>query len=243
MHTIHWAEDGPRDFATTRWTIVFSVADPEARVAREAFARLYWGPLYAWARARGYSLEDAADAVQSFLSDLMNSAVLLGLSRERGRFRNYLRTGLEHYLISEFRRETAQRRRPPEGFLRFDVSEVERQLAEQVVEKVTPESIYDRQCARVLLDAALNDLRKEYERAGRAELCAHLTQVLDREDDRQSHAAAAERLGLEEASLRTAAWRFRKRFGELFRLRVTATVDDPSAVEDEMRSLLAAVSE
>lgn len=123
------------------------------------------------------------------------------------------------------------------------MSEVERHFAEQAVEKATPESIYDRQCARALLDAALNDLRKEYERAGRAELCAHLAGVLDRADDRQSHAEAAERLGLEEGSLRTAAWRFRKRFGELFRLRVAATVNDPSGIEDEIRSLLAAVSE
>ncbi len=68
-------EDRPASdwsFATTGWTLVFSAVDVNNQPAREQFARLYWFPLYAFARRRGNSPEDAEDAVQSAVAARMD---------------------------------------------------------------------------------------------------------------------------------------------------------------------------
>ena len=47
---------GPRQFATTRWTLVAAAgktATPEARKALGELCALYWYPLYAFVRRRG----------------------------------------------------------------------------------------------------------------------------------------------------------------------------------------------
>ena len=49
-------------FRTTRWTIVMRAAQSQAQGGPSALAelcRLYWYPLYIFARRRGYSPDDA----------------------------------------------------------------------------------------------------------------------------------------------------------------------------------------
>jgi len=52
---------GPREFITTRWSVIFSAANGEEQKARGALAELcrtYWRPIFSFVRARGYSIED-----------------------------------------------------------------------------------------------------------------------------------------------------------------------------------------
>ncbi len=61
-------------FATTLWTQVVRAADPSSPARREALEALfaaYWRPLYAFARRRGASVEDAKDSVQGFLARVL----------------------------------------------------------------------------------------------------------------------------------------------------------------------------
>jgi hypothetical protein len=56
-------------FDATRWSLVLEAAHGRAEGGPEALARLcerYWPPLYAFARHRGFSPEDAQDLVQGF---------------------------------------------------------------------------------------------------------------------------------------------------------------------------------
>jgi hypothetical protein len=58
---------GPADFPTTRWTLVAAAGDhqrPESRRALSALCEAYWYPLYAYARRRGDSPEQAQDHTQ-----------------------------------------------------------------------------------------------------------------------------------------------------------------------------------
>ncbi len=57
----------PREFATTHWSLVLAATAGEAnrtqaRRALEELCRAYWYPLYAFARHRGYSADDAQDS-------------------------------------------------------------------------------------------------------------------------------------------------------------------------------------
>ena len=210
--------------------------------AREELARLYWFPLYALARGRGLAPEDASDAVQTFLSRLLTGDCLVNLTRDGGRFRDFLRTGLRNQLISEHRTNTGTRRRPVGGWISRDGFDPEAALALDPPDRSTPELAFDRRCARAMLDAALERLGREYQRLGRAELFTHLSQYLDGEPDGTSHTEAAIRLGLAEGTIRNATKPFRKRFQAQFRQQVARTLADPADVDDEIRLLLAALS-
>ena len=61
--------EGAASFHTTRWTIVMRAAQSQAQGGQSALAelcRLYWYPLYIFARRRGYSPDDAQDVTQGF---------------------------------------------------------------------------------------------------------------------------------------------------------------------------------
>jgi hypothetical protein len=61
--------EGAASFHTTRWTIVMRAAHSQAQGGQSALAelcRLYWYPLYIFARRRGHSPDDAKDLTQGF---------------------------------------------------------------------------------------------------------------------------------------------------------------------------------
>jgi hypothetical protein len=56
--------EGAASFHTTRWTIVMKAAQSQAQAGPSALGelcRLYWYPLYIFARRRGHSADDAED--------------------------------------------------------------------------------------------------------------------------------------------------------------------------------------
>jgi len=62
-------------FYTTRWTLVMASAQDQSEAGRGAFAALcqiYWYPLYAFARRRGYSPRDSEDLTQGFFLHILN---------------------------------------------------------------------------------------------------------------------------------------------------------------------------
>ena len=61
-------------FRTTLWSVVLLSAQSQVSGSRKALAdlcQLYWYPLYAFVRRRGYSAEDAQDLTQGFFLSLL----------------------------------------------------------------------------------------------------------------------------------------------------------------------------
>ncbi len=237
------APGGQARFATTQWSVVLAASDGTAADARERLAQLYWYPLFAFARYRGASHEDAADAVQIYLARLLTGDALTGVTVDGGRFRDFLRTGLSHELVSRHRSATAARRRPSGGFAPFGCEvEAETRFTSESVDPRTPEQALDRLYARALLDQAHEELRKEYSAAGRETLFDHLVAHLDTAPEAVNHADAATRLGLAPGTVRNEAVALRRRLRQIVRRHVLATLDDPTRVDEELRGLLAAVA-
>ena len=66
--------DDPARFNTTRWSAVLVAAQsqlPGSQAALTELCRLYWYPLYAFARRRGYGPPDAQDLTQGFFLHLL----------------------------------------------------------------------------------------------------------------------------------------------------------------------------
>jgi RNA polymerase sigma-70 factor (ECF subfamily) len=81
---------GVNRFQSTRWSVVLLSAQSQAPGCKEALADLcnvYWYPLYAFIRHRGYSPEDAQDLVQGFFLLLIEYKALSRVDRSKGKFR------------------------------------------------------------------------------------------------------------------------------------------------------------
>ena len=65
-------------------------------------------PLYVYVRSRGYRVDDAEDLTQRFFAPLLNKQLLKNVQRERGKFRNYLLTSMQHFVDSEHRMDEAK---------------------------------------------------------------------------------------------------------------------------------------
>lgn len=104
-------------FPNTRWTLVDRASGRAAGDAERALGELLqlYLPalkthlLHAWR----LSHHDADDVLHSFVADkVVMGALIERADRDRGRFRKFLLSSLEHYLISLKRSEQAQRRSP-----------------------------------------------------------------------------------------------------------------------------------
>jgi DNA-directed RNA polymerase specialized sigma24 family protein len=72
-----------------------------AREALKELCRTYWYPLYAFARRRGQSTQDAEDSTQGFFARLLKLDSLADVRREKGKFRSFLLASFNHYLADE----------------------------------------------------------------------------------------------------------------------------------------------
>jgi DNA-directed RNA polymerase specialized sigma24 family protein len=83
---------------------------PRARAALETLCQTYWCPLYAYVRRRGNSPEDAQDLTQEFFARLLARNWVGSADPEKGRFRTFLLTAMNHFLADEWDRLKAQKR-------------------------------------------------------------------------------------------------------------------------------------
>lgn len=214
-------------------------ASPLAETSLGELCQAYWRPLYVYVRSRGHGVDDARDLTQQFFSRLLERNGLATADPARGRFRTFLLTSLQRFLVSEWRRETALRRDAARVVpLELEWDSVESRLADGPARAVPPELEFDRQWADALLGRALASLRAEHVAAGRAELLDTLEPFVWGRDGSLSHAEMAARLGLTVGAVRVAVHRLRTRFRELLRQEVAATVAGQEEVDAELRHLV-----
>ena len=232
-------------FATTRWSLVQAAGGERSTPAREALEVLcetYWFPLYAFARHRGLSPEQAEDRTQSFFAFVLEGNVISRADRQRGRFRSFLLKSLQNFLMTEQRHDDAQKRGGGRVIQSFDVTQAESRYVHEPVSHETPERLFDRQWALTVLQTTLNKLRAEYHAESRGDLCESLEPHLHGDENRLPYVELATRFGLSEEAVKSAAHRMRRRYRELLRAEVAETLTDPSEVDDELRSLMEAVA-
>ncbi len=235
--------DPPAEFPPTRWSLVLDVrGDPaRSREALETLLRLYWPPLYAFLLADGQSPEDARDLLQGFLARLLEREDLARVEPGRGRFRSYLLAGLRNHLVSEVRRDKAAKRGAGAVFS-LETEEAAASLAERPAPGVSPETAFDRQWARLVLQRALERLKREQDAQGKLTQYATLAPALGG-DATASHEVLAQQLGMSPGAVAVALHRLRRRLRELVRHEVIQTVGSAADLDEEMRHLLAVWSD
>lgn len=239
--------EGPRrdTFATTRWSIVNAAAGTGGSRASAALAELcaiYWPPLYGYLRGRGYRAEEAQDLTQGFFARLLDTQAIRSADPARGRFRAFLLTALKRYVINEHERAKAERRGGAHLHFQLDFAEAERTFAAERRYADTPDRLFDRKWAAIVLERALERLRDEYAASGKADVARALLPYLTDSTDLKPYRAVAADLGLSEGAVKVAVHRLRQRYGAVLRIEVAETVAGEDEVDAEMRELLRAVS-
>lgn len=232
-------------FVTTHWSVVLAAGRTDTTRAHEALAHLcdtYWYPLYAYARRRGHSPEDAQDSTQEFFARLLAGNWVGDADRAKGRFRTFLLTALNRFLNNEWDRARAQKRGGCVVVVPYDTTVAESRYDAEANNALAPDRLYDRQWAMTLLERALTRLESEQQRSGRAAEFAALSPALTAERGDIPYDTLATQLGLSEPAARMAVHRLRKRFREVFREEIAQTVAQPGEMEEEIRHLLAALA-
>lgn len=231
-------------FATTRWSIILSAgqqSSPDAENALETLCQTYWYPLYAFARRRGSSPEDAADLTQEFFARLLEKEYLLAADREKGRFRSFLLTMFKRFLSKERDRAHAQKRGGGWRRLPIDIQDGEQRYGYEPTDDWTPEALFERRWALTLLERVIDALQRDYEAKGKGELFHLCKPFLTGSGAGPPYEDIARRLQMNETAVRVAVHRLRERYREMLKQEVAQTISEADSVDDELNHLRSAL--
>jgi RNA polymerase sigma-70 factor (ECF subfamily) len=241
----------PREFVTTRWSLILSAGnlESEEQKAREALAELcrtYWRPIFLFVRGRGHSIEDAQDLTQDFFATILRDNWLQHADRNRGRFRSLLLKSLQNFLINAAVKRNASKRGGNVDFISWDdwLAEAPSHLSlpSQALAVLPPERIFDLSWATTVVEHALQRLREECESKGKLWLFQALSPHLTDVRDEVSYAKLSGKLGMPETAVKKQLHNMRQRYRSLLRAEVSQTVENPADVDDEIRYLCASLA-
>ena len=237
-------------FHTTHWTQVVAAhgKTPEAKQALRELCETYYAPVELFIRRYRGSAEDARDLTHEFFAKLLEGDRLGNADRTRGRFRSYLLGAVKHFLGDQHDREQTLKRGGGQTPLSLDQTEGEDNSSR--AESLTvadprgfpPDAFFDRHWGLAILEQAIGTLRSEAAAGGEQAKFEVLQRWLVTPSSHDTAIDAARTLNLSDGAFKVAVHRLRKRFRNLVTDRISATIDDPSDVPDELNYLIAAVA-
>ena len=213
--------------------------NPHSSAALAVLCEIYWYPRYAYARRRGQDAEAARDLTQGFFAMLLERNYVAAADQERGKFRNFLLSGLQRYMNNQWERERAQKRGSGRAPLSLDFDTAENGYKLEPPDDRTPEDVFEENWATTLLEQARRRMRREMLEAGKEERFELLAGFVTGDGADVPYKGVAETLNLSEAAVKVAVHRMRKKFGDILRAVVADTVGHDDDVDEELRHVLA----
>jgi RNA polymerase sigma-70 factor (ECF subfamily) len=210
-----------KSFVKTSWHLVRSAGKGGGW---DPLIRLYWKPLYFYIRRKGLDNEAAKDAVQEFLTLLIERRSLQKADPARGRFRTFLLAALDNFLLDRKRKEGRRKRGGGAPVLSLDFAGGEREYGLEVEGGESPEKLACRAWAHGLLDEVLLELE------GDPAHVAALRLRLKGADYRQ----ICEHTHLSDSAAHLAVHRLSRAFGELLGRRLRDLCGDPADFQAEL---------
>lgn len=230
----------------TRWSLIERLSRDaegnEARAALEDLCRLYWFPLYAFARGSGHRPEEAEDLTQGYFTELLEKELFTKAQQDKGRLRTFLLITFKRFVNDQEKAARALKRGGGTPLISIEADEAETRYASALSHGETPDQIFDRRWALTVLEQVLADLREEYEAKGKGELFEGLKDHLAWRASHANSAETAASLGMTENNIRVSVFRLRRRYGELLRRHIAETLESPDQVADEIDYLMSALS-
>lgn len=212
--------------------------DEDRQQALTQLCQLYWYPLYAYARKRGFKKPDAEDLTQGFFQQLLTRDSLGKLGqRETSKLRSFLLTSFQHYITSDWRKATALKRGGDAAVLALAWDDAEARFEIEGKSADDPERFFDRRWAVQTLENAMSRLKHEYVLGNKEALHRVLRPALEASSGKLDYAEMAQALDLSEGAVRTQVSRFRKQFRALLRDEIAATMGPDDSVNSELAYL------
>jgi RNA polymerase sigma-70 factor (ECF subfamily) len=233
----------PRDpaFRDTRWSLIRRAAGEGtlAAPALKELCRLYWFPLFSYARRQGSPPEQAEDEVQGFFADACARNLFTQPDPAQGRLRTFLLTAFGRWRITRWHRDHTQGRGGKITRIPWDLAAAEASYQSENSPGLSPEQIYHRQWAACLLENAAAAVAADYAETGRASLFEILSPVLEGDSPAEGYAATALTLNMTENAVRQAAHRLRQAYRrELTRtLAISLGTTEAAILKDNLAAL------
>lgn len=154
-------------FHTTRWTLVqrLNHDDPHTRrQAAEQLATIYWPPVYAFIRRRGFKREHAAELTQGFFADVLLARELLERADPAapGRLRSFILKAVQNYIIDRHRSDKARGHA-----CNLTLSAIEREERLLPHTEPDPERAFERRWALGAIERSIARCHDHFARTGR----------------------------------------------------------------------------
>jgi RNA polymerase sigma-70 factor (ECF subfamily) len=214
---------------------------PACERALETLCQAYWYPLYAYLRRSGHRPEDAQDLVQEFFQRLLTSDWISRADPNKGRFRTFLLCGLQNFLGNEWQKANRLKRGGGRAFISLDATGAEQRYGLEPADLASPDKLFDRRWAMLLLENVLARLEAEVTQASGAERFKALRSTLLGEPAEAAYLDLAKRFEVAESTVKSWVHRLRLRYRELLREEVGRTVAAPGEVQEELRHVLRAL--
>jgi RNA polymerase sigma factor (sigma-70 family) len=231
-------------FATTHWSVVLAAGrsdSPQATAALEKLCRAYWFPLYAFVRRQGHSREDAQDVTQEFFARFLEKEYFGLADPARGRFRSFLLASIKNFLAEQHRHTKRLKRGGGQSLVSWDAQAAEEHYCSEPTDEMTPEKVYERRWALVLLEQTLARLGNEESATGKARHFTALKDYLWGEKGSASYVEIGVQLEMTEGAVKVAVHRLRRRYRDLLREEVAQTVARPDEIDQELQQLIAVI--
>jgi len=152
------------NFPSTHWSMLKEVRGsltPAHRAILNLLIQRYWKPVYCYLRRKGKNNEEAKDLTQDFFTSWIAKEIFGKADQTRGRFRAFLLSCLDRFLINTHRKEHAKKRSPDEGILSIEKLATGEGTPFEPSDRETPVDIFNRTWATDLILLTLNTLEQE----------------------------------------------------------------------------------
>jgi RNA polymerase sigma-70 factor (ECF subfamily) len=229
-------------FLTTQWTQILDSNGGCTDVVSEALILLcknYYFPVFVFIRNRCGNVDEAHDLCQGFFELMIETKLYRKAMPERGRFRSFILTAVKNYLNNEHR--DANRQKRGAGSIHFSI-ESDLMAESELVSDVPPDTLFDQQWAATIFKSVWRQLRTEYEQLGQLDRFELFRPAIMNPGVAFPYEEVAPQLKMTPSGAKSAAFRLKSRFRELFRAKVAQLVDSPNEVDKEIDYLIRALS-
>jgi RNA polymerase sigma factor (sigma-70 family) len=219
---------GNRDrFPSTQVSLIASAAgDP---VAMERVVELYWKPVYKFVRFKYRKDNEAAkDLTQGFFASVLEREFFEHFDPAKAGFRTYIRLAVERFAAKQHEAANRQKRGGGVEFVELETASASSE---------SPEEIFLQEWRRQLFALAIDDLRKEYQSAGKLREWDIFEAYDLAQGERPTYAVLAQRHGFAETSVTNYLASARRRLRALVTDRLRGVTSGERELREEMRRL------
>lgn len=232
---------GGGEFESTEWSIVLAAgaSGERKRQALEQLCLRYWQPVYGYIRRLGYDSHQAKDHTQAFFVHLLAQDFFATADPERGRLRGYICHHCRLFLGNEWQKHTAEKRGGGQADIPWEALTVEEER--QFAAPGDPRMEFDRQWTLTLLRNALARLEAEQATPAARKVFGRLSPYLTNRPGAGEYEKIAQDLAVAPGNVPVLVHRLSKRYQELIRAEVAATLSARSDIDAELRHCLQAL--